>query len=361
MMISVGACSAAGPREVNEDSFYAVDFSHVGSISHGIIAFTMVSDGMGGYQGGDVASSLAVMCAQDYIASLLDMAANNLVDLDVEAALGEIVGNAHDAIVAEAAARGGATMGATFIAAFLSRNHAWIAHVGDSRAYLVREGEAIQLTQDHSQVGRMLSQGLITEREAQNHPNRNRIERALGFSNARPDFNEVDIYPGDSLVLCSDGVYTVLSSHQIGACVTAAANAESAAQKLINASLSHHTDDNCTVAVAGFADAGAQTSARKPAKTIRSVADGKYARNASGKHGRHVKGSARSSRQEHGREKRGHSLVVPAIVSLALIAVVALLYCYAAQLGPWAATSTDYSAASAAASEPAPAAVDDQT
>ena len=255
----LGGYSATGPRETNEDSFYVLDFSDVHGFTGDIAAFAMVSDGMGGYQGGDVASGLAVACAQSYVQQLLEMAEGNRVDLDAAAALMEIARNAHEAIVAQAANGGSPSMGATFVGAFLSPTHAWIGHIGDSRAYLVRDGVAIQLTEDHSRVGRMLSRGIITEEEAQVHPDRNRIERALGFSDGDAEIDEVDLLPGDALLLCSDGVYTVLGAEALGMAVSRSSNAASASKRIVKKALSSGTDDNSTAVVAyNVADASAK-------------------------------------------------------------------------------------------------------
>ena len=247
--MNIGGYTATGPRDANEDNLYYLDFSDVDSFVNGVCAFAMVSDGMGGYQGGDVASGLAVACAKSYLSQLIEMAAGNRIDLDAPAALAEIVRNAHESILAESSLRGNLSMGATFVGAFVSRTHAWIGHVGDSRAYLVREGICRQLTEDHSRVGRMLSRGVITEEEAQNHPERNRIERALGFSDARADVTEVDLAPGDALLLCSDGVYTVLDVDTLGDCVTSSRDAGAAAQRAVKLALRYHTDDNSTAVI----------------------------------------------------------------------------------------------------------------
>lgn len=248
--MNLGGYSDIGPREANEDNFYVFEFPNTDAFSNGIVAYVMVSDGMGGYQGGDVASGLAVACAQSYVTQLSEMAAANKIELDANAALGEIARNAHEAIGAESASRGNASMGATIVEAFLSPTHAWIAHIGDSRAYLVRDGVATQLTEDHSQVGRMLSRGIITEQEAQVHPSRNRIERALGFSDGDPEIDEVDLLPGDWLVLCSDGVYTVVDSASLASSVSRSRDAERAARRVVRLALSKGTDDNSTAAVA---------------------------------------------------------------------------------------------------------------
>lgn len=260
--MDLGGFSLTGPREANEDSYFFQDFSSVGPLPRDIRAFVMVSDGMGGYQGGDVASSLAVQSAQSYLKQLVQLAQDETIDIDPLAAMAEIVQRAHDAIMAVARERGGASMGATFVGAFLSPNHAWIGHVGDSRAYLIRDGRALQLTEDHSQVGRMLSQGVLTEEEAQNHPNRNRIERALGFPNYQIEFDEVDLGLGDALLLCSDGVYTVVNGATLAAYVDEATNASEAAQQVANEAIASETDDNSTTVIAmGFAGGVAANAA----------------------------------------------------------------------------------------------------
>lgn len=247
-MIS-GGYTATGPRDTNEDNLYFREFVEIRTTVGGITSFVMVSDGMGGYQCGDVASGLAVASAKSYIDQLIEMARGNLIEFDPMEALSEIARNAHDAIVAESASRGGIGMGATFVAAFANPTHAWVAHVGDSRAYLVRAGATTQLTEDHSKVGRLLSHGVITEDEARSHPDRNRIERALGFGDATPDTSELDLQEGDSLVLCSDGVYTEVNSTLLGDCVSKAHDAVSAAEDIVRQAIKRGTDDNSTAVV----------------------------------------------------------------------------------------------------------------
>ena len=247
-MIS-GGYTATGPRAANEDNMYFRDFESVGLIAGGISSFVMVSDGMGGYQCGDVASGLAVASAKSYIEQLLEMARGNLVDLDPQVALGEIIRNGHEAILMEAKSRGNIGMGATIVAAFVSPTHAWIAHVGDSRAYIISNGIANQITEDHSKVGRLLSHGVISEAEAQNHPERNRIERALGFGDATPDYNEIDFQPNAALLLCSDGVYTVLNSSRLCDDILSSRDASTAAKNVVQHAIKRGTDDNSTAVV----------------------------------------------------------------------------------------------------------------
>lgn len=321
--MDLGGYTAAGPRDANEDSFFALDFSCVNSFSNAVSSFVMVSDGMGGYQGGDVASRLAVSCAESYLNQLLEMAAGNQISFEAPVALSEIAKNAHEAIVAEARSRGSVSMGATFVGAFLSPTHAWIGHVGDSRAYLVHNGEIHQITEDHSQVGRMLSQGLISEEEAQNHPARNRIERALGFSDAGPDINEVDLAPGDALMLCSDGVYTVLDRDAICDCLAGGRKAEACAKRIVKAALSHGTDDNATAVVAfNVADGSGAGAKRRSQPTIQmDVASVPHFKS---EEVFKSQGGAGSSKQESSSSRTARAMGVPiAIAAVAAIVVIA--------------------------------------
>ena len=314
--MNLGGYTSAGPRSTNEDSYFFLDFSDVNSFDNGAVAFVMVSDGMGGYQGGDIASGIAVTCARSYLTQLLDMARGNKVELDANAALAEISRNAHEAILAESSKRNNAGMGATFVGAFLSPTHAWIGHVGDSRAYLVRDGEATRLTEDHSQVGWMLSHGIITEEEAQNHPARNRIERALGFSDGEPEIDEIDLQPGDALLLCSDGVYTVVDSSSLGGFVAKATDATTAARSAVKAALSRGTDDNSTAVVA-------LTEQASSTATLVGVLDARATKadKVTGRRSEHPREGVSDATQK--RRSSGGGLSLPTVLPFVVIALLA--------------------------------------
>ena len=247
--MTLGGSSLSGPRPYNEDNYLLTDLSDYGHQLGGLVAFMMVSDGMGGHSSGDVASRVAVETTESYLRDLLDMAATSDVDLDVPQALREMSEESHAAIVAAAAEQGAASMGATFVAAVMSDTHAWVGHVGDSRAYLLSGGQARQLTIDHSQVGRLIAEGVLTEEQAQHHPQRNVIERALGFTGATADVSEVDLHKGDALVLCSDGVSTVLTGEDMVAIAARATDPAKAAAALTDEAVRAGTDDNATVVV----------------------------------------------------------------------------------------------------------------
>ncbi len=160
----------------------------------------VVADGMGGHQAGDVASQSAVeMISQQYYAD---------PDVDVRRSLTLAIKRANEYIYQEAqrmATRAG--MGTTVVAAVVRGRELYLANVGDSRAYMMRQGKVTQATRDHSFVAEQVRAGLLTAEEARAHPQRNVITRALG---SRPDV-KVDTYsgellPGDALLLCTDGL-----------------------------------------------------------------------------------------------------------------------------------------------------------
>jgi len=247
--MDLGGSSVPGPRPYNEDNYLLTDLSQHRKRLGGLTAFIMVSDGMGGHASGDVASKLAVETATSYLKDLIALAEESDLEVDAPQALREISEESHDAIVTAAGENGGGSMGATFIAALVARDRAWIGHVGDSRAYLISGGKARQLTVDHSQVGRLIAEGVLTEEQAQHHPSRNVIDRALGFKGASAEITEVRLHPGDAIVLCSDGVSTALSGDDMAAIMTGQRDAMHAADALVNDAILAGGDDNATAVV----------------------------------------------------------------------------------------------------------------
>ena len=248
-MMSAAGATTAGQRPYNEDAYLVRDLTHVSHLLGGIRVFMLVSDGMGGHQAGDVASRIAVDVANRYVDHLVALAAQGPVALDPAQALREIAADAHDSIVREAAARGAPSMGATCVAVFASDDQGWVAHVGDSRAYIIGEATPRRLTTDHSQVARMVAEGVLTEREAQNHPQRNIIERALGFDAHEPDLSAFRLERWDGIVLCTDGFADVVDPQTAAAVAQSAASAPDAAELLVQLAQRAGVDDNATLAL----------------------------------------------------------------------------------------------------------------
>ena len=176
-------------REINEDAYYAPENGE---------NFCAVADGMGGHNAGEVASTMAVVTFSELMRKC-PLTAENMRRA-VECANADIYQRAGTSIQL----RG---MGTTFVGLGCDELNVHIAHVGDSRAYLIRNNTIARVTADHSLVESMVQQGLITETEARFHPKRNVITRALGTdSSVEVDMIQMKKLPGDVYLLCSDGL-----------------------------------------------------------------------------------------------------------------------------------------------------------
>jgi len=211
--LEIGYWSDTGlMRSLNEDSVLCTRFdlkTHLGVVSAGL--FT-VADGMGGHNAGEVASDLAVRTFHaECLSRLLTQTTTSPLSI-LEAAVIRT-----NAIVFNTAAEEGLRgMGTTLTAALVIGNNLYVAHIGDSRCYIINAQETIQVTKDHSVVQQLVDAGIITAEEAMHHPNRNEITRALGyFRETTPDLYHLKLYAGDHILLCSDGLCGVLPQEKI--------------------------------------------------------------------------------------------------------------------------------------------------
>jgi len=207
----VGTC-----RSNNEDSFQCCR-------EQGIF---VVCDGMGGAAAGEIASRMASEC----VAKALCTKENSKPSSDdaTEAAMVEAIANANRKIY-ERAQRDAETlgMGTTIVAAQVAPGIVHLAHVGDSRCYLWRKGGMELLTQDHSLVGEQVRLGNLSPEEAENSPYRNVITRALGTQlTVMTEYQRLQVFKGDVLLLCSDGLTRELNDDEIAAVLARAANGE---------------------------------------------------------------------------------------------------------------------------------------
>ncbi len=215
----------------------------------------VVADGMGGHAAGEVASEIAVKTIEELAPHHADAEA-----------LGHAVEEANrDIINAAIAGEGREGMGTTVTAAILERNRLVIAQVGDSRAYLLHNGELTQLTRDHSLMANMIEAGQITPEEARFHPSRSVITRALGNDpDTVPDLYEINVEDGDRLMLCSDGLYSMVEDAEIAAVMRRVADPQRCASTLVNGAIAAGGHDNVTVIVAD-AEGSAQQKRRRVA------------------------------------------------------------------------------------------------
>ena len=198
-----------------------------------------VADGMGGHLAGEVSSRMAIEAVQR-------MAREN--ERPGIAALREAVACAHETILTHAQDHiECAGMGTTLSVLWLGENYAYIAHVGDSRIYRLREGSLTQITQDHSLVEELVRAGLITREQARTHPRRNIITRALGtHGENEPDLLVTDVRDGDLFLLCTDGLTGMVTDGDIER-VLRENGMETAADRLLALALDAGGRDNVTL------------------------------------------------------------------------------------------------------------------
>lgn len=223
-------------REGNEDSAYAGPH------------LLAVADGMGGHAAGEVASAAAV---------------TTLAPLDVEnpgsdlaGALGDAVATANlrlqELFISDPAIEG---MGTTLTALLWSQGHAALCHVGDSRAYLLRDGRLIRLTRDHTLVQSLVDEGTITEDDVATHPYRSLLLRALdGRTTAEPDLVPLETYPGDRYLLCSDGLSGVVSEQTLHQVLASVQDVDEVTSRLVRLAIEGGGPDNITCIVADVID-----------------------------------------------------------------------------------------------------------
>ena len=208
-----------------------------------------VADGMGGHLAGEVASRMAIEAVQR-------MAREN--ERPGIAALREAVACAHETILAHAQDHiECAGMGTTLSVLWLGENYAYIAHVGDSRIYRLREGSLTQITQDHSLVEELVRAGLITREQARTHPRRNIITRALGtHGENEPDLLVTDVQDGDVFLLCTDGLTGMVPDDEIERTLRDC-GIEAAADRLLALALDAGGRDNVALILCARKGAGA--------------------------------------------------------------------------------------------------------
>lgn len=238
MRIETGVRTDVGRvREGNEDS-YLMDEPLFG-----------IADGMGGHAAGEVASSTAVEALSSGAAR---------VNPDDPESLVALIKEANRAIFEKATKDDSLHgMGTTCTLVLIDAHRAHLAHVGDSRAYLLRDGDLSRLSEDHTLVGRMVREGQLTEEEAAKHPQRSMITRSLGIdSDVRVDLRSFDVRDGDRIMLCSDGLTSMTGEDTIKRVLQQTKSPQAAADELVDLANEAGGDDNITVVVLDLSGAG---------------------------------------------------------------------------------------------------------
>ncbi len=242
LLLETGAQTDIGlVRRKNQDSF-GIDES---------FGLFVLCDGMGGAAGGEVASQLAVETFLDIARQELSFAGSEPMERSCRA-LKRATAAANRAVVEHARREPGLRgMGSTLVAMRLEPGRATIVHVGDSRAFRIREGVAEQLTEDHSFIAEQLRLGLMTPEAAARSPLQSVITRAIGADlDVLPELQQVEVAAGDTLLLSSDGLTRHVDEAEIAMLLTAAATAAQGCEALIALAKRRGGSDNITCVVA---------------------------------------------------------------------------------------------------------------
>jgi protein phosphatase len=251
-------CDIGRTRRTNEDSLLCLKFDAQSSSGVHAATLLLVADGMGGHNAGEIASELgtrvvASECLKQLMASFSKTVNKGGEDEsdNPQAALNNAVSMANRLLFEEAGKRKGLQgMGTTMVAALLIGQDLYIAHVGDTRCYIINNRETLQITRDHSQVQEMVDAGLLTPEQARNHRSRNVITRALGYyQEVSIDSHNPKLFQGDNILLCSDGLWGVLPDRKITEVVLSAESPDQACSELVALANQLGGPDNISVII----------------------------------------------------------------------------------------------------------------
>lgn len=244
----VGCSQSVGQqRDHNEDALFTLTTNLTKDGNNLSLGLYIVADGMGGHKHGELASEIAVRATSSYILSKILISLISIDPIQPDESLQEImqssIHEAHHAIVNEVAGSG-----TTLTAALIVGGQMTIAHIGDSRAYSIsKDGTMLPLTRDHSLVMRMIELGQLSAKEAAVHPQRNVLYRALGQGDPfNADISTSSIPESGHILLCSDGLWGVVSEEDIAQIITTSSNPQQACQFLVDAANTAGGPDNIT-------------------------------------------------------------------------------------------------------------------
>jgi protein phosphatase len=234
---SHGFCRVGKVREDNQDAirFCLPDDT---ALAQGYLYG--IADGMGGYSHGRVASSVALEKFFDTFYTSNGASVQQKLRLGVQ--------NANLGVYQAAQNLGVHRMGTTLTAVTLTGRTLSLAHVGDSRAYLIRDGAAICLTNDHTRVGEMVRARLLAPEKVRTHGQRSVLSKCLGMNLfVQPDFSQVPVRDGDIILLCTDGVWAVVEDVEFAQLATSSGDPEELSRKIYELAMQRESDDNLSV------------------------------------------------------------------------------------------------------------------
>ncbi len=235
-MKSAAVTDVGKVREINQDTVFASEKAT------GILpCLFLVADGMGGHNAGDFASKF---CVEELVEQIKAKKGRTWLGC-----LESAVQTVNDLLIKKSAEDEKLSgMGTTLVGATTDGKTCLVMNIGDSRMYLSRGESLIQISQDHSLVESMVRNGEIERRDAMHHPQKNVITRALGVADkAVPDFFEIDVLPGDKLLLCSDGLTNMVDDETVNSVLTERGSLKNKAEKLITMANDRGGTDNISI------------------------------------------------------------------------------------------------------------------
>lgn len=223
-------------RNINQDAFFVMPDERI----------FLVADGVGGHNDGELASRTVMADIAEYVKE--HPLSQDADDAAVKEYFGSLIDLANTHVFSMARRNTPGGMATTLVALFLGRKKAYAANVGDSRLYLVRDGSIRQITEDHTYVNNLIKEGIITKEQAQTHPDKNMITRAIGAeAKVRPDYFDFEIQKGDVFVLCTDGLYNEVSDQELCETLISAKDMRTVCSSLVEKANSRGGADNITV------------------------------------------------------------------------------------------------------------------
>jgi len=241
--LAYGATDVGRRREGNEDSYLLLPEKDI----------YMVADGMGGHNAGEVASQNAVKMVAEYF-TIERMAKMKEDQQQVKKEMVKAIEEAHQKIrKLSKTVKEYAGMGSTIVLSFIHHQLLHTCHAGDSRVYVINQSGISQITNDHSTVAELVQMGKMTKEEARHSPMKNQITQALGSSfSLEPEYNQHSLNKGDKVLLCSDGLWEMLSDEEIQAIVMEEGSVDETCRKLIDQANQAGGNDNITVVLVEY-------------------------------------------------------------------------------------------------------------
>ena len=243
-MRSVGKTDVGLVRKVNEDSFLCEKLEN-GDDSY----LYIVADGMGGHNAGEVASSMAVQEIASHIKENIGIL--ELGDKEIRDLIRNAILHANEKVYKTSIIKSNCLgMGTTLSMVIARKNRAYIGHVGDSRIYLIRGNAILKLTEDHSLVAELIKAGTIKPEEANSHPQKNVITRALGTEyTIEPDVSQCNIQNGDFILICTDGLSNAVYEDDMAYVLSNTSDLNKACELLIDKAKEKGGYDNITAVI----------------------------------------------------------------------------------------------------------------